>query len=155
MAFSWPVPPRRPGSASGVTSAGTGDGALASPAARFTIPTVGAPSFGSPAMPILVECDGCRRKLKVPDTSLGKTVKCPRCEARFVVRAPQTEAEAAPAPPPAKAPVQPTPPPPVVKKAARPAAEEDSPPPQGTGKRAKPSSGRAAQRPAGVPLPWW
>src|SRR5262249_43623126 len=34
-------------------------------------------------MPVLIRCAGCDKKLKVPDASLGKTVRCPACGARF------------------------------------------------------------------------
>jgi hypothetical protein len=31
-------------------------------------------------MPISLTCPGCQRKLAVPDSAAGKTVKCPKCE---------------------------------------------------------------------------
>lgn len=37
-------------------------------------------------MPELIECPQCARKLKVPETLLGKSVKCPGCKAVFTAR---------------------------------------------------------------------
>ncbi len=34
-------------------------------------------------MPVVITCPACRRKARVPDTALGKTVKCPGCGATF------------------------------------------------------------------------
>jgi hypothetical protein len=34
-------------------------------------------------MPILIQCTSCSRKLRVPEHLLGKTVKCPNCQAKF------------------------------------------------------------------------
>ncbi len=36
-------------------------------------------------MPILVDCPGCRRKLRVPDATAGRRGRCPRCDSAFVV----------------------------------------------------------------------
>jgi hypothetical protein len=38
-------------------------------------------------MPDIVNCPQCERKLKVPDTLLGKPVKCPTCGATFTADA--------------------------------------------------------------------
>jgi hypothetical protein len=77
-------------------------------------------------MPLLVQCDQCRRQLRVPDTAAGRTVRCPLCSANFTVPAqappptfvtPEDEAPAPPArtgPPPLPEAVKampPTPPP--------------------------------------------
>ena len=32
-------------------------------------------------MSALVVCPDCKRKLKVPDTAVGKTIRCPACKA--------------------------------------------------------------------------
>lgn len=37
-------------------------------------------------MSVLVTCTACERKLKVRDELLGKTIKCPSCEERFVAQ---------------------------------------------------------------------
>ena len=34
---------------------------------------------GKRIMPTVVNCPACERKLKVPETLLGKKVKCPMC----------------------------------------------------------------------------
>jgi hypothetical protein len=34
-------------------------------------------------MPILIQCTGCKRKLRVQNHLLGKTVKCPNCQTKF------------------------------------------------------------------------
>jgi WD40 repeat protein/serine/threonine protein kinase len=47
--------------------------------------------------PVTAVCGGCGLTAKVPATSVGRTVRCPRCAARFVV--PDPAAAAAPAPP--------------------------------------------------------
>ena len=38
-------------------------------------------------MPTVVDCPQCRRKLRVPDQLLGKTVKCPACQTVFTAAA--------------------------------------------------------------------
>src|SRR5262245_46758655 len=38
-------------------------------------------------MPEIVNCPQCERKLKVPDTLLGKSVKCPTCGVTFTAEA--------------------------------------------------------------------
>lgn len=37
-------------------------------------------------MPTTVECPNCHARLKAPDTSIGKTVACPKCKSPFVVQ---------------------------------------------------------------------
>ena len=49
-------------------------------------------------MPELVACPQCERKLKVPDTLLGKRVKCPGCQTTFTAAAAAKAAPAKPAP---------------------------------------------------------
>jgi hypothetical protein len=39
------------------------------------------------AMIVLITCTGCGRKLKIPETALGKHVKCPACAAVFLSQA--------------------------------------------------------------------
>jgi hypothetical protein len=39
-------------------------------------------------MPIQVACGGCQRNLKVPDSLIGKIVKCPKCAHKIKVAAP-------------------------------------------------------------------
>src|SRR5581483_3479093 len=46
-------------------------------------------------MPIVITCPECRRKAKVPESALGKTVRCPGCGATF----PATAEDAGPPPP--------------------------------------------------------
>jgi hypothetical protein len=63
---------------------------------------------GEPCMPILTQCTSCNRKLRVQDHLLGKTVKCPGCQAKFLAQpieesAPQlTPIGPPPLPPPAE-----------------------------------------------------
>jgi hypothetical protein len=52
-------------------------------------------------MPEITACPDCNRKLRVPDTLLGRKVKCPGCGIQFTASA-VTE-EAPPTPPPSKA----------------------------------------------------
>ena len=42
-------------------------------------------------MPVVIECTSCQRKLRVQDHLLGKTVKCPSCQVKFVAQAPPAE----------------------------------------------------------------
>ena len=45
-----------------------------------------------------VQCPSCQARLKVKDTStLGKTIKCPKCHEPFVAKAPATDDKPAPA----------------------------------------------------------
>ncbi len=37
-------------------------------------------------MPIEITCDGCKKRLRIPDTAAGKRVKCPQCQ--HVLRVP-------------------------------------------------------------------
>ena len=36
-----------------------------------------------PAMPVVITCPACQRKARVPETAVGKTVKCPGCGTTF------------------------------------------------------------------------
>jgi len=59
-------------------------------------------------MPLVIPCPSCNAKLKAPETLIGKTVKCPNCQAAIPVRAPSNT----PAPKAAAAPAKkPAPPP--------------------------------------------
>jgi hypothetical protein len=51
-------------------------------------------------MSVLLACTECGRKLKVPETALGKKVKCPSCSAQFVAAEPDEAPAAAKATPP-------------------------------------------------------
>ncbi len=43
-------------------------------------------------MPIEIQCPACRRKLRVPDQLVGRTVRCPSCKESFAIQAqPQEE----------------------------------------------------------------
>lgn len=44
-------------------------------------------------MPEQVQCPSCMQKLRVPDTLLGKKVKCPKCSTIFEAKAPQAAEE--------------------------------------------------------------
>ncbi len=39
----------------------------------------------SPPMPILVDCPGCHRKLRIPESASGRRGRCPQCGSPFVV----------------------------------------------------------------------
>jgi predicted Zn finger-like uncharacterized protein len=54
-------------------------------------------------MPEIVQCSECQRKLKVPDSLLGKRVKCPTCGTTFTAGGDAPPAPA-PAPTPARRP---------------------------------------------------
>ncbi|TMQ32067.1 MAG: hypothetical protein E6K70_20560 [Planctomycetota bacterium] len=58
---------------------------------------------------MIIDCPSCSRKLRVPDSLLGKQVRCPTCghqfEAAAAAGASAPEAEAQPAPPPLDAPL--------------------------------------------------
>lgn len=69
-------------------------------------------------MPTVISCPQCSTKLKVPDTVLGKNVKCPKCSFAFVAPA------ATPSPAITKTPAAP-PPPPVPQQPRPPAPRED------------------------------
>jgi hypothetical protein len=51
-------------------------------------------------MSVLLACAECGRKLTVPETALGKKVKCPSCQAQFVAAAPDQPSAAVQAAPP-------------------------------------------------------
>jgi predicted Zn finger-like uncharacterized protein len=51
------------------------------------------------AMPINVQCPQCSRQLGVPDTLIGKKVKCPSCQTVFTAEEPGAAAAAPPPPP--------------------------------------------------------
>lgn len=65
-------------------------------------------------MKVVITCDSCEKTLQVPDTALGKKVRCPACKNVFQAKA-RDEAEeriaAAPAPRPSPTPARPAPPP--------------------------------------------
>ena len=71
-------------------------------------------------MPIQVHCSACQRKLRVPETLVGKQVKCPACGERITIRAEGDE----PAPPP---PERPKPPPPLPDDAIQPSKPKAAP----------------------------
>jgi hypothetical protein len=52
-------------------------------------------------MHVSITCTSCKRTLRIPDTAVGKLVKCPLCQSTFKAQAP---AAAPPAPPPPPAP---------------------------------------------------
>jgi predicted Zn finger-like uncharacterized protein len=56
-------------------------------------------------MPVTVACPECATKLRVPDTAVGKRVKCSKCATTFVAEPPEEDAavQAAPPEPPAPA----------------------------------------------------
>ncbi|MBV9123039.1 MAG: hypothetical protein JO112_06765, partial [Planctomycetes bacterium] len=47
-------------------------------------------------MALLIYCPSCNRKLKAPETVLGKTIRCPGCDTRFVAQVAKGEEEEAP-----------------------------------------------------------
>src|SRR5260370_20065482 len=47
-------------------------------------------------MPEIVKCPDCKRRVRVPDDLLGKTVRCPSCQVTFTAQA----GDAEPPPPP-------------------------------------------------------
>ncbi len=47
-------------------------------------------------MPEVISCPDCERKLRVPDTMLGKKVKCPGCQTIFVANPAEEEEEPTP-----------------------------------------------------------
>jgi hypothetical protein len=53
-------------------------------------------------MPFTIECPQCQRKLNVPETLLGRRVKCPSCGVEF--EASETPSASAPPPAPAEEP---------------------------------------------------
>jgi predicted Zn finger-like uncharacterized protein len=42
-------------------------------------------------MPTLIRCSACRKQLRVPDNQLGRTVRCPACQATFIAKAEDDE----------------------------------------------------------------
>ena len=47
-------------------------------------------------MALIIICKGCQRKLRVPDTLIGKTMKCPGCARKYkTAAAPKTESNPA------------------------------------------------------------
>src|SRR5688572_26908834 len=44
-------------------------------------------------MPVDVTCSSCQRKMRVPDTALGKRIKCPKCQT--IIDVPNPSASAA------------------------------------------------------------
>src|SRR5262245_63953093 len=51
-------------------------------------------------MPINVQCPNCNRQLGVPDTLVGKKVKCPSCQTVFTAEQPGAAPAVPPPPPP-------------------------------------------------------
>ena len=49
-------------------------------------------------MAIVIQCSNCQRKLRVQDHLLGKTVKCPNCQIKFLAQ--MVDGSAAPPMPP-------------------------------------------------------
>src|SRR5262249_59131010 len=56
------------------------------------------------AMPEIISCPKCDRKLRVPDDLLGQAVKCPTCGATFTAAGAAPEPAAPAAPPPRREP---------------------------------------------------
>jgi predicted Zn finger-like uncharacterized protein len=50
-------------------------------------------------MPVIVSCPECGTKLRVPDTAVGKRVKCSKCATAFVAEPPAEDAGVQAAPP--------------------------------------------------------
>jgi predicted Zn finger-like uncharacterized protein len=73
------------------------------------------------AATLVVACDGCQAKLKVPASARGRKMKCSKCGTTFVV--PQDDA---PPPPPAR--TKPAPPPRALPPSYEEVAEDDAPP---------------------------
>jgi DNA-directed RNA polymerase subunit M/transcription elongation factor TFIIS len=44
-------------------------------------------------MPIAIYCPGCNARLQAPDSAVGKTVKCPKCQAAMIIPASEPEFE--------------------------------------------------------------
>jgi hypothetical protein len=42
--------------------------------------------FPSYSMPVQIRCESCSRKLRIPENLLGKTVRCPSCQATFTAK---------------------------------------------------------------------
>ena len=61
-------------------------------------------------MPITVSCPNCAKSLKIPDTAVGKRVKCPACQTPFTAAEPDDAVTSAPPKP--SAVKKPAPPPP-------------------------------------------
>jgi DNA-directed RNA polymerase subunit RPC12/RpoP len=75
-----------------------------------------------------VTCEKCNTRLKVPETALGKSVRCPKCQNKFVVEVPEVTVSLADSPEPAQPHAQdiaPQPPSPLDELAS---ATESSPP---------------------------
>jgi hypothetical protein len=51
-------------------------------------------------MPVSVTCPSCNVRMRAPESSLGRQVKCPRCQQNFVASADEEESSPPPAPPP-------------------------------------------------------
>jgi predicted Zn finger-like uncharacterized protein len=65
------------------------------------------------AMPVTVPCPNCGTKLRIPDTAVGKRVKCSKCATAFTAEAPAGPPEPQPEPAAVRAkPRPPAPPPP-------------------------------------------
>jgi uncharacterized Tic20 family protein len=58
-------------------------------------------------MPLVIPCPSCKAKLKVPETAIGKKVKCPGCQTPITVTDPAAKPAPAPAPAKVKAPAPP------------------------------------------------
>ena len=49
-------------------------------------------------MPFKTKCPGCEKALTVPDTAVGKQVKCPACAHQWLLAAPKAGSQAAAGP---------------------------------------------------------
>jgi DNA-directed RNA polymerase subunit RPC12/RpoP len=95
-------------------------------------------------MPLSVLCAGCKRKLRVADTLIGKAIKCPHCAHKMVVKKPAAPALAGAAARPAAGQVKKAPakgPPP------KPTAAAKVPPP-----KPAPAKTPAAAKPPAKPI---
>src|SRR2546422_491333 len=54
------------------------------------------PTPGTTSMPAIIVCPSCQRKLKIPETTLGKTIQCPGCQESFAAQAADEEKDVEP-----------------------------------------------------------
>ena len=93
---------------------------------------------------MLITCDGCNTKIRVPDSAAGKRVKCPKCAT--LIRVPELEPTSESANP-ESAGVSSTPLPPAPKPTPEPAQEKAAEDTDGTGVTSTPSSSRSKPPP--------